>query len=66
MEQNPSFPVFFIIAYLMNKGCSWKSANKTGRRASDTLLTEGFHQEENVIFDKFAVKLPILAYQAII
>ena len=64
VEQNPSFSVLFIIAYLMNKGCSWKK--NTGRRASDTLLTEGFHQEENVIFDKFAVKLPILAYQAII
>lgn len=64
VEKQPSIPALFLIGYLMDKGCTWGLANAAGKKASDILISNGFHQDVNEMFEKFAVKTQISARRA--
>lgn len=49
-------PALTIIAYLIDKGCPWKTVTRVGRTASDILLANGFSKEAIGVLDRIATK----------
>ena len=67
LKEQPFAPSLFLLGYLVEKGCSWNTANKAGTggtKATDIILTKGFHQDEIKTFVKFSVKTQISARRA--
>ena len=64
LKEQPFAPSLFLLGFLVDKGCSWNTVNKAGTKASDILLTKGFHQDEIKTFVKFTEKTQISARRA--